>query len=290
MSLEKSQKVVKVLGILSVISAVLGLIAAIGMFGLTGLGAASIDTAALDDQTAAGLASLGMVGIILLVSAIVELLQGIFSLRAAKDASKAMPLWIISIISVLGVPMASVITVLATCGLAVGMALQGALANVAGGLMLLVFRPFSVGDRVVAGDVEGDIKEITLFYTVFLTPDNQKVTVPNGNLMAGTITNVTSEPLRRVDLTFNVSGSDIAGARKVMLEQMEANELVLADPAPMAEPKEGIPGGMSFTARAWTKTEDYWTVYFGLMEAIPNALGAAGVGGPLPAYKIVEEK
>lgn len=197
---------------------------------------------------------------------------------------------IISIISVLGVPMASVITVLATCGLAVGMALQGALANVAGGLMLLVFRPFSVGDRVVAGDVEGDVKEITLFYTVFLTPDNQKVTVPNGNLMAGTITNVTSEPLRRVDLTFNVSGSDIAGARKVMLEQMEANELVLADPAPMAEPKEGIPGGMSFTARAWTKTEDYWTVYFGLMEAIPNALGAAGVGGPLPAYKIVEEK
>jgi len=100
MSLEKSQKVVKVLGILSVISAVLGLIAAIGMFGLTGLGAASIDTAAIDDQTAAGLASLGMVGIILLVSAIVELLQGIFSLRAAKDASKAMPLWIISIISV----------------------------------------------------------------------------------------------------------------------------------------------------------------------------------------------
>ena len=197
---------------------------------------------------------------------------------------------IISIISVLGVPMASVITVLATCGLAVGMALQGALANVAGGLMLLVFRPFSVGDRVVAGDVEGDVKEITLFYTVFLTPDNQKVTVPNGNLMAGTITNVTSEPLRRVDLTFNVSGSDIAGARKVMLEQMEANELVLADPAPLAEPKEGIPGGMSFTARAWTKTEDYWKVYFGLMESIPNALGAAGVGGPLPAYKIVEEK
>ena len=100
MCLEKSQKIVKVLGILSIISAVLGIIAAIGMFGLTGLGAASLDTAAIDEETAGSLVGLGLIGVVILASAIVELLQGIFSLRAAKDASKATPLWVISIISV----------------------------------------------------------------------------------------------------------------------------------------------------------------------------------------------
>ena len=196
---------------------------------------------------------------------------------------------IISIISVLGVPMASVITVLATCGLAVGMALQGALANIAGGIMLLVFRPFNIGDYVIAADAEGVVKELNMFYTVITTVDNQTITVPNGNLMAGNITNLTKEGQRRVDLTFNVTGSDIAGTKKVLMETMQANEKVLTDPAPQAEPLEGIPGGMSFTARAWVKTDDYWDVYFQLMEAIPTALGEAGVGGPLPAYHIVND-
>ncbi|MBQ9707581.1 MAG: mechanosensitive ion channel [Firmicutes bacterium] len=196
---------------------------------------------------------------------------------------------IISIISVLGVPMASVITVLATCGLAVGMALQGALSNLAGGIMLLIFRPFSIGDYVIAADTEGVVKELNMFYTVITTVDNQTVTVPNGNLMAGNITNATKEAMRRVDLKFNVSGSDLAGARKAMVDAMKACELVVDSPEPVAEPLEGIPGGMTFTARAWTKTEDYWDVYFALMESIPNALGEAGVGGPLPAYQIYNE-
>lgn len=196
---------------------------------------------------------------------------------------------VISIISVLGVPMASVITVLATCGLAVGMALQGALANLAGGLMLLIFRPFNIGDYVIGADAEGVVKELNLFYTVITTVDNQTVTVPNGNLMAGNITNLTKEDKRRVDLTFNVTGSDIAGTKKVLMETMQANARVLTDPAPQAEPLEGIPGGMSFTARAWVKTDDYWDAYFELMEAIPTALGEAGVGGPLPAYHIVND-
>ena len=196
---------------------------------------------------------------------------------------------VISIISVLGVPMASVVTVLATCGLAVGMALQGALANLAGGIMLLIFRPFSVGDYVVAADAEGVVKELNMFYTVITTVDNQTVTIPNGNLMAGNITNVTKEGQRRVDLTFNVTGNNIAATKKVLMETMQASEKVLTDPAPQAEPLEGIPGGMSFTARAWCKTEDYWDVYFELMEAIPTALGEAGVAGPLPAYHIVND-
>lgn len=197
---------------------------------------------------------------------------------------------VISIISVLGVPMASVITVLATCGLAVGMALQGALSNLAGGIMLLIFRPFNIGDLVVTGEAEGIVKEMNLFYTVINTLDNKVITVPNGAIMAGNITNVTKEDLRRVDLTFNVSGADLIAARQVMLEQMNANEKVLDTPEPpVAEPLEGVPGGMSFTARAWTKTSDYWDVYFALMKDIPKALGEAGVGGPLPAYHIVND-
>ena len=198
---------------------------------------------------------------------------------------------VISIISVLGVPMASVITVLATCGLAIGMALQGALANLAGGIMLLVFRPFNIGDLISAAETEGIVKEMNLFYTVVNTLDNQRVIIPNGNLMAGNITNLTREDMRRVDLTFNVSGTDLENTRRIMLEQMQANEKVLDTPeAPVAEPLEGIPGGMSFVARAWTKTDDYWDVYFALMKAIPKALGEAGVGGPLPAYHIVQDK
>ena len=196
---------------------------------------------------------------------------------------------LIAVIEILGVPMTSVTALIASCGLAIGLAFQGALSNLAGGFLILIFRPFSIGDRIIAADTEGDVKELNMFYTVVLTPDNQTVTIPNGNLMAGNITNATKESLRRVDLTFNVSGSDLAGARNVMLEQMKANDKVLSEPAPIAEPLEGVPGGMSFTARAWAKTEDYWDVYFGLMEAIPTALGEAGVGGPLPAYHVIKE-
>ena len=198
---------------------------------------------------------------------------------------------VISIIGVLGVPMASVITVLATCGLAIGMALQGALSNFAGGIMLLIFRPFGIGDLISAADAEDIVKDINLFYTKINTLDNRVIMVPNGTLMGANITNVTKEDLRRVDLTFNLSGSDIAGARQVMLDQMNALDKVLKEPdPPFAQPIEGIPGGMSFQARAWVKKEDYWDVYFALMEAIPNALGEAGIGGPLPAYNIVNDK
>lgn len=197
---------------------------------------------------------------------------------------------IISIISVLGVPMASIITVLATCGLAIGMALQGALSNLAGGIMLLIFRPFSIGDLIVAGDAEGHVKDMNIFYTIINTLDNKVVSIPNGTLMAGNITNMTKEDLRRVDMTFNVTGNYIAGTRKIILDQLNACDKILDAPAPpFAEPNEGIPGGMSFAARAWVKTEDYWPVYHAMMEAIPTALGEAGVGGPLPAYHIVND-
>lgn len=196
---------------------------------------------------------------------------------------------VISIIGILGIPMASVITVLASAGVAVGMALQGSLSNFAGGIMLMVFRPFKVGDYISAAGGEGTVKEISLFYTVLNTVDNKTITIPNGSLMNANVTNMSSEDLRRVDLTFGCAkGTDVAKVQQVMLDTMAANELVLADPAPFARLSGGSNEAMEFTARAWCKSADYWTVYFDLTQAITEALGAAGVAAP--AVRVVTDK
>ncbi len=194
---------------------------------------------------------------------------------------------VLSIISVLGVPMASVVAVLATCGVAVGMAMQGSLGNLAGGIMLMFFRPFKVGDYIVAAGDEGVVKDLNLFYTVLNSLDNKEITIPNGSLMNSNIQNFSAEEKRRVDLKFNVSGGcDINQVKELMESTMSKNDLVLQDPAPFASPLEGVPGGLSYTARAWTKSENYWDVYFDLMKAIPAALGEAGFGGPAPTTNV----
>ena len=190
---------------------------------------------------------------------------------------------VLSIISVLGVPMASVVAVLASCGVAVGMALQGSLANLAGGIMLMIFKPFKVGDYIVAAGDEGVVQELSMFYTVLNTLDNKRITIPNGSLMNSNIQNFSAEDLRRVDLTFNLTGGrDISEVQQIILDAMATNDLVLKDPAPFASPLEPVSGGLAYTARAWTKSENYWDVYFDLMKKIPTALGAAGVAGPAP--------
>ena len=188
---------------------------------------------------------------------------------------------IVAVISVMGVPMASVIAVIASAGVAVGLALQGALANLAGGIMLMIFRPFNVGDYIIAGGEEGTVKSISTFYTVLNTVDNKTVSIPNGALMNSNISNCSSEDLRRVDLTFNVAGSvPITDAMRVMKGVMEVNEKVHQTPEPFAAPVCGIPGGLQYTVRAWCATEDYWDVYFALMQDIPTALGEHNIGGP----------
>lgn len=199
---------------------------------------------------------------------------------------------IVSIIGILGVPMASVVTVIASCGVAVGLALQGALSNLAGSIMLLIFRPFKVGDFILAAGEEGTVKEITMFYTILTTLDNKRVTIPNGALMNANVTNVSAEDLRRVDLTFKITGdAAIESVQEVMLAQCNANEKVLKDPAPFAAPVSGVPGGLEYTVRAWTEKANYWDVYFALLKSIATALGEAGIGGPVPptAVKIDKE-
>lgn len=190
-------------------------------------------------------------------------------------------LLVISIIGVLGVPMASVLTVLASAGVAVGLALQGALSNLAGGIMLMIFKPFRQGDFVSAAGVDGVVHEVTLFYTVLLTLDNKRVTVPNGSLMGANITNYSSEELRRVDLTFTCAKSEApARIQGIMLSVMEAHRLVLSDPAPFARVSGGTNEAMEFTVRAWCKSADYWDVYFDLTQQIVEALAANHVQAP----------
>ena len=147
-------------------------------------------------------------------------------------------LWVllaIAVIQILGVPMASVITVLASCGLAVGLALQGALSNIAGGLMLMVFRPFVVGNYIATNGTEGVVKAISLFHTTLLTLDNKRVIIPNAQVMNAVITDFSGEELRRVDIDFGVAKSESPAAiQDLVLEAINATPKVLQDPAPFA--------------------------------------------------------
>ncbi|MBO5639084.1 MAG: mechanosensitive ion channel family protein [Oscillospiraceae bacterium] len=196
---------------------------------------------------------------------------------------------VVSIVAILGVPMASVITVLGTAGAAIALSLQGSLSNLAGGIMLVIFRPFKVGDFVEASGVTGTVKEITLFYTVLNTVDNCRINVPNGALMNANIVDYSAEATRRVDLSFaSAKSEDPKKIQSLMLEVMEQNEKVLKDPAPFARLSGGTNEAMQFTARAWCKTEDYWDVYFDLTQAITEKLGENGVQAP--AMRVISEK
>lgn len=196
---------------------------------------------------------------------------------------------VVSIIGILGVPMASVVTVLASAGVAVGLALQGALGNIAGGIMIMVFRPFNVGNYISATGGEGTVKSVNLFYTVLTTIDNKEITIPNGSLMNANITNFSAEPVRRVDIEFACSKSeDIDRVQDIMTETMAKNGKIFRDPAPFARISGGTNEAMKFTARAWCKNEDYWDVFYDMQHDIVAALGAAGVKAP--AVRIVTDK
>lgn len=187
----------------------------------------------------------------------------------------------VSIIALLGVPMSSVIAAIASAGLAIGMAMQGALSNIAGGLMLLIFRPFSIGDYIIAGGEEGTVRSISLVYTVLTTIDNRRVSVPNGNLMNSTICNVTAEELRRVDLNFDIAGSeDSDKVLKIMSDVIDKTEWALDNPASQVLITAGVPGGLTYTTRVWVKTSKYWDEFGVLMKEIPAALNNAGIARP----------
>ena len=188
---------------------------------------------------------------------------------------------ILTAVGILGVNMSSIIAILASCGLAVGLALQGALANLAGGIMILIFRPFRLGDYVVGAGSEGVVKDISIFYTTLLTLDNKKVLIPNGDLMNATVTNYSAEEIRRVDVDYKITNdANAEEVKKVLLNACAATEGVLEDPAPFARMSNVDDDTYIFTVRGWTLTPNYWDTYFNLVENCSKALQDNGIDDP----------
>ncbi|MBR7132787.1 MAG: mechanosensitive ion channel [Clostridia bacterium] len=196
-------------------------------------------------------------------------------------------LLLITVAMVLGVPVTSFITILASCGVAVGLALQGALGNFAGGLMILFFKPFKVGDFIEASGECGVVQEITVVYTVLLTGDNKRITLPNGTLTNSVIKNYSTEKLRRVDLTFNTSYSaDIDKVRTIISEVIAAHPLALKDPEPFVRLSAHADSSLTYTVRIWCKSEDYWTVNFDVVENVKKAFDQNGIEIPYPQMDV----
>ena len=190
---------------------------------------------------------------------------------------------IIIIVGVMGIPMASIITVLAAAGAAIGLALQGALSNFAGGIMIMFFKPFTAGDYIETAGGKGTVTAITVFYTVLKTYDNQRISVPNGMLMNGAVTNYTCEPMRRVDLEFYASfDADCEKVKTLLYNAAAENKLVMKDnPEGIYAHVSGYKdNSIKYALRAWCKSEDYWTVYTELIEAVNNAFIKEGISAP----------
>ncbi|MBQ9945741.1 MAG: mechanosensitive ion channel family protein [Clostridia bacterium] len=193
----------------------------------------------------------------------------------------------ITALAVLGVPMTSMIAVIGSCGLAVGLALQGSLSNIAGGFIILVFKPFSVGDYITSGEISGTVEDIGIFHTKVLTNDNRRIIVPNSTISNATLTNVSALSLRRVDLTFTASyNTDISLVEKTLLSACENHSMALSDPAPFARLSAHKDSALEYTVRVWCKADDYWTLYFDLIRDVKYAFDKAGVEIPYPQVNV----
>lgn len=190
-------------------------------------------------------------------------------------------LWIVAIctlLNYLGVPMTSLVALLSVLGLAVSLAIQGTLSNLAGGIMLLTAHPFSAGDFVEAGGVSGTVQEVGLVYTKLYTTDNKVVYIPNGEISGKTITNYSGNDKRRVELKFTASYDDAPEKVKECIARVVGEHpLTLPTPEPLIRVSGYGNSSIEYVVRAWCATEDYWTVYFDLMEQVKAAFDKVGV-------------
>jgi small conductance mechanosensitive channel len=187
----------------------------------------------------------------------------------------------VTVVGILGVPMASLVALIASAGVAIGLALQGALSNLAGGIMIMILRPFHIGNFVEIDGVSGTVKDVGIFYTVINTADNKVITIPNGNVMANSITNYSKNDTRRVDLVFGVAyGSDVERVKAILLEEADKHELALKDPAPFARLTEQGDNSLDFTLRVWANAGDFWTLKLDLLESINKRLEEEGIEIP----------
>ncbi|TDY00611.1 mechanosensitive ion channel family protein [Thiohalophilus thiocyanatoxydans] len=196
-------------------------------------------------------------------------------------------LLLISVASMVGIATTSFIAVLAAAGLAVGLALQGSLGNFAGGALILMFRPFKVGDYITAQGVSGTVTEMQIFNTILTTPDNVRIIVPNGALSNGTITNFSAETTRRLDFVFGIDyRDDIARAREVIMSIMADEEKIFNVPEPQVLLSNLGDSAVELTVRAWVYADDYWPLKFELTEKVKAAFDREGIRIPFPQREL----
>lgn len=200
-------------------------------------------------------------------------------------------LLIISVLGMLGVEMTSFIAILGAAGLAVGMALSGTLQNFAGGVVILLFKPYRVNDFIEAQGYTGVVKEIQIFTTILLTPDNKTVIIPNGSLATGSLINYSAEPTRRVDFSYGIAyGDSVQKAREIIMGVIATDDRILKDPEPFIGLGELADSSVNLSTRVWVKTEDYWDVFFSMNEKVYEALDQGGISIPFPQVDVHMQK
>lgn len=197
---------------------------------------------------------------------------------------------LLSVASMLGIETTSFLAILGSAGLAIGLALQGGLANFAGGVLLLIFKPFKVGDLIEAQGIYGEVQEISIFVTKMLTPHNKTVIIPNGPLANGIITNVSAKGNVRIDLNVNVAGdADLNKAKEVILAAIKSTPGVLAEPLPSVHISELGDGYTKLTFMPYAEPAAYWDVYFACYEYVRKAMIAEGIDSPIPHRVIIQK-
>jgi len=198
---------------------------------------------------------------------------------------------VIAALGQLGVQTASFVVVLGSAGLAVGLALQGSLANFAAGVLMIIFRPFKVGDYIEGGGVAGVVEEIGIFTTELKSPDNKKIIVPNGKMTGDNIVNYTAKEIRRVDIVAGVSyKDDLEKVRNVLTDILAKDDRILKDPAPTIGVLELADSSVNFAVRPWVKTADYWNVFFATQENIKKRFDSEGICIPFPQRDVHIQK
>jgi small conductance mechanosensitive channel len=193
----------------------------------------------------------------------------------------------ITALGVLGIEMTSFIAILGAAGLAVGLALSGTLQNFAGGVMILIFKPYKVGDVIDAQGHLGSVKQIQIFVTVLTTPDNKTILIPNGPLATGAIVNFSTQETRRVDFTFGIGyGDDIDKAYEVLDRLIAADDRILQDPEPFRALIELADSSVNIVVRVWVNAADYWGVYFAMNEAVYKTFDKEGLSIPFPQQDV----
>ena len=191
----------------------------------------------------------------------------------------------------IGVPMTSMITLFGTASLAIGLALQGGLTNMVGGLMILIFKPFKVGDWIESNGISGSVDNITIFYTEISTLDSTKVVLPNGNLANSNIKNFTTNAKRKLCIDFSVSyDSDIDKVKKVLKEVIDKEDMILKDEEIFIRLTQHSDSALIFTVRVWTENKDYWPVKFNLLENVKKAFDKNKISIPFPQIDVHMDK